>query len=403
MPDCSLSLLPGTRKESLDRLEEFLPHAARYTGRRNHVEIGHNNVSRLSTATRTRLVLESELCEAARAHHDACRIEKFEQEVWWRLYWKGWLELRPSVWDSYRDDLGQLEWTERAEAVAKGDSGMAILDHFARELLETGYLHNHARMWWASYWIHGEGLPWQLGAEWFLRHLLDGDPASNTLSWRWVAGLQTKGKSYLVRRDNIEHFVDPELLATHPEGLDRLASIEAVPIEFREPPAPRSLDGEPFPEPEEPWGLWIHDEDLCIESSPLTGWRPSSILATAPLETWDRLHYPVRKREFLLRALRDGVRRAEEHFRRPSGFSGTSVVSDALLEWAGESGLRTIVTIRPFVGPLADLLPAIENRLEAEGVRLQMMRRPDDIEVMNRATGGFFGFWKKTAALRDRV
>ena len=74
------------------------------------------------------------------------------------------------------------------------------------ELKETGYLHNHARMWFASIWIFTLKLPWQLGADFFLKHLLDGDAASNTLSWRWVAGLQTKGKHYLATTWNINKF-----------------------------------------------------------------------------------------------------------------------------------------------------------------------------------------------------
>ncbi len=69
--------------------------------------------------------------------------------------------------------------------------------------MATGYLHNHARMWFASIWIFTLRLPWELGADFFLRHLLDGDPASNTLSWRWVGGMQTMGKTYLARADNI--------------------------------------------------------------------------------------------------------------------------------------------------------------------------------------------------------
>ena len=80
------------------------------------------------------------------------------------------------------------------------------MDRIARELIQTGYLHNHARMWWASFWIHAEGLPWELGADVFFRHLLDADPASNTLSWRWVAGLQTAGKTYLVRLSNLQKY-----------------------------------------------------------------------------------------------------------------------------------------------------------------------------------------------------
>ncbi|BAU31831.1 deoxyribodipyrimidine photo-lyase [Microcella alkaliphila] len=79
-------------------------------------------------------------------------------------------------------------------------------------------------MWFASIWIFTLRLPWQLGADVFLRNLLDGDPASNTLSWRWVAGLQTRGKTYQATADNIARFTDgryrPRGLATTAEPLD---------------------------------------------------------------------------------------------------------------------------------------------------------------------------------------
>ena len=70
-------------------------------------------------------------------------------------------------------------------------------------LKSTGYLHNHVRMWFASIWIFFLGIPWQLGAKFFYQNLLDGDIASNLLSWRWVAGLQTKGKRYIASEINI--------------------------------------------------------------------------------------------------------------------------------------------------------------------------------------------------------
>ena len=62
-------------------------------------------------------------------------------------------------------------------------------------------------MWFASIWIHTLNLPWQLGAD-FFKNLLDGDPASNTLSWRWVAGLHTQGKCYLATENNIKKFTN---------------------------------------------------------------------------------------------------------------------------------------------------------------------------------------------------
>jgi deoxyribodipyrimidine photo-lyase len=82
------------------------------------------------------------------------------------------------------------------ERAVNGQTGLTCFESWVTELVETGYLHNHARMWFASIWILTLGLPWRLGAVFLYRHLLDGDAASNTLGWRWVAGLQTRGKPY---------------------------------------------------------------------------------------------------------------------------------------------------------------------------------------------------------------
>ena len=108
--------------------------------------------------------------------------------------------MRPSVWSEYQSDLKRLEdqiMTQSGlrrswEMACEGNTEIDCFDFWAKELKETGYLHNHSRMWFASIWIFTLNLPWQLGADFFLRHLLDGDPASNTLSWKWVAGLQTQ-------------------------------------------------------------------------------------------------------------------------------------------------------------------------------------------------------------------
>jgi deoxyribodipyrimidine photo-lyase len=101
-----------------------------------------------------------------------------------------------------------------------GRTGIDCFDHWIKDLGRDGYLHNHTRMWFASIWIHTLRLPWQLGADIFLKYLVDGDPASNTLSWRWVAGLHTKGKSYLAYPENIKKFTNGKFypskqLATH--------------------------------------------------------------------------------------------------------------------------------------------------------------------------------------------
>lgn len=401
-----LRTFPATRSEALVCLEEFLPRAADYAERRNFVEPGHANVSRLSPATRTRLLLERAVSAAARARHGADAVAKFEDEVWWRLYWKGWLELRPGVWHAYRTDLASLSRTpnERALAVAAGESGVEIMDHFARELLETGYLHNHARMWWASYWIHVERLPWQLGADFFLRHLLDGDAASNTLSWRWVTGLHTPGKSYLVRRSNLERYVHPDLLASFRGGLERLENPLAVDLRYEAPPRPHFPEPDPFPSDSVTGGrcgLWLHDEDLLAEDSPLAPLRPLAVMAFAPESLWEMERYSPEKRDFLRRALADGASRAGEYFQCPSGVLAVNDLETGMANWAVENRLETVIGLRPFTGPLADRLPAITAAFADRGIRLVLIQRPEDVAAMSEATAGFFKFREKTASLRQ--
>ena len=199
------------------RLQAFLPQSGkRYASQRNF-DFGpgkHQKVSAMSPWLRHRIILETEVLEAVLGAQSAASAEKFIQEVFWRGYFKGWLEHRPEVWQRYRrrvtDLLGQLETDAalhaRYEDAVGGRTGIACFDAWVQELLETNYLHNHARMWFASIWIFTLRLPWELGADFFFRHLVDGDAASNTCSWRWVGGLHTAGKTYLARAANIREY-----------------------------------------------------------------------------------------------------------------------------------------------------------------------------------------------------
>ena len=388
---------PSTRAESLERLNEFLPAVALYSERRNEVWEGHGNVSRLSPAFRSRVLLEREAIAAVLARHSFSGAEKFVQEICWRLYWKSWLEMRPAVWSQYRDSLGGFsgEAVEKAERIENAESGVTIMNFFARELVETGYLHNHARMWFAALWIHTERIPWQLGADFFLRHLRDADAASNTLSWRWVAGLHTPGKTYLARRSNLERYVDPVILKEHSAGLERLENTEPwTPGEPElenpppEEPVATALDPSTLPPR---WGLWIHDEDLLPERSELGEFDPVSILATH----FDKSASGEHKREHLAASLADGLRRAERHFDRKGELVRTADLPGDLYRWVEAENLEAVVSMRPFVGPLMDEIDAVQRSLSDIGCDLRLLRRPEDAATIPLATAGFFGFWKK--------
>src|SRR6056297_2344287 len=257
---------PPTREEGLRRLAAFIPKSGRdYAARRNFDLPGHPHVSGLSPYIRHRLVTEEEALRAILGRYALSTAEKAVQEVFWRTYWKGWLELRPEIWTDYRRGVRaaldrirtetglRLNW----EAACRGETGIDGFDHWARELAATGYLHNHARMWFASIWTFTLRLPWELGADFFLRHLLDGDPASNTLGWRWVAGIQTRGKTYAARPANIARYTGGRFGPV--SGLEPdPAPVQAPP----DPPAgapPRSDLARPGPEA----GLLLTEDDLA--------------------------------------------------------------------------------------------------------------------------------------------
>lgn len=210
---------PADRRTALTLAEEFQPKMGkRYASGRNYDKGPgkHSAVSNLSPYLRRRIITEKEIVKLALDGHGLDGAEKFIQEVFWRSYFKGWLERRPTIWGEYLTALETQKFaldTNRRlrkdyDAAIQGRTGIECFDAWAEELAETGYLHNHARMWFASIWIFTLRLPWELGADFFLTNLLDGDPASNTCSWRWVGGLHTLGKSYGASAWNIEKFTN---------------------------------------------------------------------------------------------------------------------------------------------------------------------------------------------------
>ncbi len=171
-----------------------------------------NNVSCLSPYVTHGVISEAELIKKSLNKYSFVKNEKFIQEIMWRTFWKGWMELRPNVWTDYLLELKKIREEykddDRYQNAINGTTDIECFNEWACELKENNYLHNHTRMWFSSIWIFTLELPWQLGAEFFMQHLYDGDPASNTLSWRWVAGIQTQGKNYLASEWNIKKFTN---------------------------------------------------------------------------------------------------------------------------------------------------------------------------------------------------
>lgn len=399
------SAVPLTRVDALDAWEKFLPRVKGYSAERNYLESGHGNVSRLSAAIRHRVLTEDEVIRDTLAHCSFAAAEKWLQEVCWRRYWKGWLELRPQVWRTWRQRVRELRATlpaevlEKADRVASGESGVACMDHLARELIETGYLHNHARMWWASFWIHAEGLPWELGADFFFRHLLDADPASNTLSWRWVAGLQTPGKTYLVRLSNLEKYAHAELLYDR-RGIHRIADGAVTPSVQKEyaDTSKRPLADYPTSLPAHAGrvGLWLHADDLAPEVGSLAALAPDSVAAFTSERTYrERYRLSEHRIEALRTVLADGVARAATHYRCRAELIDADDTVSGIVEWARSQQLGEVVAFATSVGPVGDLVPRLAERLAALGVVLTLIRRPSDAHAFSLSSSGFFPFWEK--------
>ena len=208
-------IFEASRAKAVDQLNNFIEQNLTDYSKLRNFDFGpdnRSNISCLSPYITHGIINELEVIDKSLKKFSFAKNEKFIQEVLWRVYWKGWLELRPNVWSDYLNELGKIknEFKNNQNYLdaIEGKTNVDCFNQWVIELKESNYLHNHTRMWFASIWIFTLELPWQLGAEFFMQHLYDGDAASNTLGWRWVAGVQTQGKHYLASEWNINKFTN---------------------------------------------------------------------------------------------------------------------------------------------------------------------------------------------------
>jgi deoxyribodipyrimidine photo-lyase len=380
-----------TREEGLQMLRRFLPQAgSNYARGRNFVP---GVVSGLSPYVRHRLITEAEIVGAVLQQHSLKEAEKFIQEICWRTYWKGWLEMRPKVWSEYLQELRTLrariaedpDLDDRVQKAERGMTGIGCLDAWANELRQTGYLHNHVRMWFASIWVHTLRLPWQLGADFFMRHLLDGDPASNTLSWRWVCGLQTQGKVYQATADNIERFTNGHYA---PHGL-LAKDVPLLSESFtNHPPIPLTRPDQHVTG--EKTVLLVTEEDLYPED---WGIPRSDVAGIVLLETAEAYpgagDLPVAWKH---KAIEGTAARLAAEFQCPVHCLQVSEESTlaTLRNLLHEYGEDCLSIMTPPVGPIRSLIDQALSELTSEQVPLRRLRRPWDEAFWPHATRGFF-------------
>ena len=194
------------RQYSIDKMTDWMPNAASsYQSSRNYDLDGKQTTSRLSESISVGILSEMDVIDCAKRLNISMKNNKFIEEIFWRVYFRGYFETRPSVWTHYTKNLNShfQKLPKYYDIALRGETEIECFNAWINQLKETGYLHNHTRMWFASIWIFTLDLPWELGADLFMRYLNDADEASNTLSWRWVAGLHTSKKPYVARASNI--------------------------------------------------------------------------------------------------------------------------------------------------------------------------------------------------------
>ena len=390
-----MQVCSGSREEALVLLAAFLPKAGTSYTRNRNFDLGagqHKHVSQLSAYIKRRIITEEDVLKKVLSAHSLNEAGKFIDEIFWRTYFKGWLESRPHIWMQYCADVHHLTHElqtqsglrDRWAAACLGETGIDCFDAWAKELAETGYLHNHARMWFASIWVYTLQLPWQLGADFFLRHLLDGDAASNTLSWRWVVGLHSVGKTYLARAENIQRFTNgrfaPKGLAQVAPPLNDTASTMAPKI--IDPPNPY-LEGRKT-------GLLLHSDDL--NTAHLTQYSDCIASATyRPVDAGTMLVSSPKLHEFNNAALDAATKRW-----KPNLLNCCDVTTpEGILSWALENKLEQIVTPYAAVGNTSQMLEKCKHLLSNHGVQLTQVMREYDIVSWPYATKGFFKFREK--------
>ena len=405
--------LQGTRARALELLADFLPRAGRdYQNNRNldRGRDGHSFVSRLSPYIRHRILSEEELISNVLTSHSRSAAFKFIQEIFWRTYWKGWLEHRPAVWDRFEVEV-QSEFAKLKQVPVKnkifeqaigGSTEIAIFNSWVNELKETGYLHNHARMWFASIWIFTLRLPWQLGADFFYNHLLDGDPASNTLGWRWVAGLQTAGKTYLATESNIRKNA-AQRLKTIPDserGLERLATQtfeieDSLTIEEKAPSSSRFVDLSPV-------GIEENDAVLVTVEDLSTQWLDRAGNHVAIFEKTYGRHSEIKKK-FRQEAIEEVKYRIAEN--SSVGIENIKIFESAheISSWMEEQGLNDLHSSYIPTGEIRSSLAELPTMLESSGHCYYEHLNDYDRTVWPHCRKGFFQLGKSIDSLIDTL
>ena len=334
--------------------------------------IKRDNVSNLSKYISHRVLFEFDLIDKTLRKYPFAKVEKFIQEIFWRVYWKNNLEFKTNVWNDFlKYDINSYTNANYIEAI-NANTDIECFNEWVKELKEYNYLHNHTRMWFASIWIFSLKLPWQLGARFFLEHLLDGDAAVNTLSWRWVAGLHTKGKHYIAKSWNIEKFTNLKFkninLNETPEPIIEEAEYTLNNVNYNS--LNRQLSDT----------LIIFENDLFFSNQKILFSKYTHIFVII-------LDNSIRNIKLNEKVI---------DFKKELGISFTNNVKNSTIISNKDifqkfKGIKNLDIVYPFIGENLDF---INNFAKDHDIALNFLHRKEDVYCLEFSKKGFFNFKK---------
>lgn len=376
---------PSSRAEALKTWEGLLESGERAS------EPTAFEMSGLSAAFRYRLLCESEAAASLFRRYNPSKAEPLLKQLCARDYWRGWSEGRPQVYLAYLrardDDRRRFTGTQTLAVAEDGRTGLLAFDEWNRQMIETGWLPQQARLWYASIWIFTLRLPWTLGAAHFASHLVDLDPASAVLLWRSVAGLHLGQKPYVAKAAEIAKWSKGRYdLTGHLNERPVALTGPALPApRFQEfPSAPSRILGDRY-------ALLVTPEDLSPETSAIGSLKPSLVLLTG-CENLDKntVWSPLVK-EYLETILGDAAARLAQHFDCPvERLAPSQEVGESIASRLRTENLPHLVYQQPSIGPWQEMLS--RATFKDVGLKYFPLRRNWDSKLWPSATRTLLDF-----------
>ena len=389
--------LNHSREYALEVLENFVVKKIKnYSSKRNYDfgDAKNNFVSYISPFIVKGVLSEREIISRVLRDNSYPQTEKFIQEIFWRTYWRGWLELREKVWYDFIADIKLLDNTTKNYVSAiSANTKIDCFNFWVIELKETGYLHNHTRMWFASIWIFTLKIDWQLGAMFFYNHLIDADSASNTLSWRWVAGLQTKGKTYRAWDENIKKYTGSKY---YPQNL---LSKSADPLPDNRLYPPKDIQFNNSTTNLDNSGLIIFDENLSLNYIMNDNNKFNNILLQSSHYSPLGEDSPI-KINFNRKSLKECEKMIQiNNSVQLDYIDFNKNYVDQVNKWSKKHKIELILFARPRVGIFKNIMNDI---LENSITKVSIIDRKWDVMYWPHCKKGFFNF-KKNILVDDLI